>query len=113
MNPIKKGSEGHKNPRGVLVGTFRKLFLITTLQKVRGWVVKFTWLRRGNNYQKILLTSWAVKGKIAFGNSSDFQAQFEDLRLYSRMVPEICQSLSTGRTLYLRPAAFLAFLPET
>jgi len=40
----------------------------------------------------------AAKGKIALANSSDFQAQFDDLRLYSRKVLEIRQSLTTGRS---------------
>ena len=48
--------------------------------------------------QKYSYPHGLVKGKIAFGNSSNFQAQYEDLRLYSRMVLEIRQSLSTGRT---------------
>jgi len=35
----------------------------------------------GNDYQKILLISGPVKGKIVFGNSLGFQAQIEDLHL--------------------------------
>jgi len=35
----------------------------------------------GNDYQKILLISGPVKGKIFFGNSLGFQAQIEDLHL--------------------------------
>jgi hypothetical protein len=56
---------------------------------------------------KILLTSWAVKGKIGVGISFGFKPKNEDLRLYSRMVLEIRQSLSTGRKYQVlgKPAA--------
>jgi len=37
-----------------------------TLQKVWGYVVKFTWLRRESTIEKILLTSMVVKKKVAF-----------------------------------------------
>jgi hypothetical protein len=40
-----------------------------------------------NNYQKkILLPSWVVKGKIAFGNSLGFQTQIADLPLAWKML---------------------------
>jgi hypothetical protein len=77
-------------------------FLVTppshfTPQKVKGFVVGFTWLRRRTITSKILLSSWAVKGKNVLGTNLGFQIKNENLRLYSRMVLEIRQSLSTGR----------------
>ncbi len=56
------------------------------LQKARGWVVEFTWLRGETTIKKILLTSWVIKEKIAFENSFGFQAQevhIQDIVPYS------------------------------
>jgi hypothetical protein len=38
--------------------------------------------------QKILLISWEVKGKIAFENGPDFQAQIGELRLKCCIIGE-------------------------
>ena len=41
----------------------------------------------GNNYQKILLPVWIVKGKIPFENGRDFQAQIDELCLKFGILP--------------------------
>ena len=52
-----------------------------TPQKIRGLVVGFTWFRRQTTFRNILLTSWIVKGKIAYVKLEffDFSDLFDDL----------------------------------
>jgi hypothetical protein len=50
---------------------------------------------------------------MAFGNSLGFQVQIEDLRSKCCTPKKTPKNNISGKTLYLRPAAFLAFLPET
>jgi hypothetical protein len=65
-------------------------------------VVEFNGLRNGTTtVQKILLTSWVVKRKIAFENSPGFQAQIDDLRLKCGILGENPKNKSTGRNSYL------------
>jgi hypothetical protein len=61
----KASAEVKFSPQRLYMGTFRKLILILPSQKVGGFVVKFTRQRREEIMEKILLTSWAVKGKIS------------------------------------------------
>jgi hypothetical protein len=68
---------------------------------------------KGNNYQKNTLNLKASQGENVLGTNLGFQTKNEDLRLYSRMVLEIRQSLSTGSSFYLRRTAFLGRFLET
>jgi hypothetical protein len=51
-----------------------------------------------NNYQKILLASMVIKGKIAFANSPGYQAQIEDLYLKSCIPKENPKNNISGRS---------------
>ena len=73
--------EWAKSPQGYkkIPWSFRKQLPETLfhhiLQKVRGFVVGFIGLRNGTtSAPKILLTSWVVKGEIAFANSPGKEA---------------------------------------
>jgi hypothetical protein len=48
--------------------------------------------------QKILLTSWVVKEKIAFGNSLGFQARIEDLHLKCGILGDGTKNKTSGRS---------------
>jgi hypothetical protein len=47
---------------------------------------------------KIHLSEWTVKGKIAFGNSLEFEVRIEDLRLKWCILGRNSQNNITGRT---------------
>jgi hypothetical protein len=79
---MRNGSKGIEIPLKSLYGHLPEILSHTSLQKVRGYIDEFTWLRNGaTSAPKILLPSWVVKGKIAFENSFGLQAQIEDLPL--------------------------------
>jgi len=65
-------------------------------------VVGFTGLQTETTIKKILLTSWVVKGKIAYGNSLGFQAQIEDLPLKCGTEKENLKNKISGSTSHSR-----------
>jgi len=58
--------------------------------------------------RKILLSSWVVKRKIAYGNDPAFQVQIEDLGLKWGILGEDSKNKSSGSTMFspgeIRPA---------
>ena len=72
-------------------------------------MVRFTELQTETTIKKILLPSWVVKGKIAFPGCSHFMAKFVDFCPSYRNPKKNTNIASSGRTRYLRLAAFLVF----
>ena len=70
-----------------------------TPQKAKGWVDRLNKGCEGTIVKRILLTSEIVKGKIAFKNTPDFQAQTDDLRLKCCILGENPQNSITGRNI--------------
>ncbi len=89
-------------PLGAQYGHLPATPFHATLQKVRGEVVGFTWLRNGNTtVPKILLTSWVVKGKYDYGNSLVDHFQIDDLYLKVSILRDDCKNNITES--YPRP----------
>ena len=59
-------------------------------------MVGFIRIQREAITQKILLTSWVVKGENTFGKRLNFQIQIEDLRLKCRVLGEYPETKSSG-----------------
>jgi len=53
--------------------------------------------------RKILLSSWVVKRKIAYGNDPAFHVQIEDLRLKWGILGEDSKNKSSGRKIAWGP----------
>jgi hypothetical protein len=74
-----------------------------TPQKVRGFVVGFTWQReRKTIIKKILLISRSVKGKISSPNCSIFPAKIADFGLNYRILKVKAKNNISGSTSHSR-----------